>query len=204
MTTPTHTPHRVRLVASGGTSTDLGTVAARWDGPMLELANGLRYGPCAVWSAEPVEEPAPDEVPPLSELRYQGRPVEWHDDALLPELSLGRDDRLATARPGGDWYAYASHEDGAMCIASGVFPDQTPHRSAEAALYRAGVLTRVQPALRLSRRAAAYGIAALCDAADIPRPSVCDDAAVSDADDESTQARACAAILSDLADKAKD
>ena len=57
-TTPPYTPHAVRLMGHR----NLGTVKARWLGCILELEDGTRYGPCAVFDAvlvaEPVE-PAP-------------------------------------------------------------------------------------------------------------------------------------------------
>ena len=51
--TTTYTQHRVRLVGHR----DLGTVRARWVGCILELEDGTRYGPSALFEVQPVAEP---------------------------------------------------------------------------------------------------------------------------------------------------
>jgi hypothetical protein len=51
--TTTYTQHRVRLVGHR----DLGTVRARWVGCILELEDGTRYGPSALFEVVPVAEP---------------------------------------------------------------------------------------------------------------------------------------------------
>lgn len=49
---PPFRPHRIQLVGHH----NLGIIPARFDGPWLELEDGTRHGPCAVFSAQPVAE----------------------------------------------------------------------------------------------------------------------------------------------------
>lgn len=52
----TFAPMRLRLVGHR----DVGIVSARWRGPFIELEDGTRYGPSAIYSVSPSEpEPPP-------------------------------------------------------------------------------------------------------------------------------------------------
>lgn len=64
-TTPPYTPHAVRLMGHR----NLGTVKARWLGCILELEDGTRYGPCAVFDAVPVEPHAVEPDKPVGLLK---------------------------------------------------------------------------------------------------------------------------------------
>jgi hypothetical protein len=90
MTTPTYTPHRVRLVGHR----DLGTVRARWVGCILELEDGTRYGPVALFAVVPVAEPVKRPPPGWS------ISVNWAADlanAMAADLAADLPDAMAWA-----------------------------------------------------------------------------------------------------------
>ena len=69
--TTTYTQHRVRLVGHR----DLGTVRARWVGCILELEDGTRYGPSALFEVVPVAELVSKPAPPVQEPAPEPKPA---------------------------------------------------------------------------------------------------------------------------------
>lgn len=96
-TTPPYTPHSVRLMGHR----NLGTVQARWLGCILELEDGTRYGPCAVFDAVPVAEPV--EPAPLGDGANVAVLRDWTTAAERWILLDGNNQAVAGCNSTGWW-----------------------------------------------------------------------------------------------------
>lgn len=101
-TTPPYTPHAVRLMGHR----NLGTVQARWLGCILELEDGTRYGPCAVFDAVPVAEPV--EPAPLGDGANVAVLREWTTAADRWILLDGNNQAVASCDRSGWWSQHES------------------------------------------------------------------------------------------------
>jgi hypothetical protein len=115
MTTPTYTPHRVRLVGHR----DLGIVRARWAGCILELEDGTRHGPSALFEVQPVPEPAskPEPVGTWGGhedwIAWDGGPIPVDARAEVEWILRGRYPYYPSRRKAGDlmWRHTGEHSD---------------------------------------------------------------------------------------------
>lgn len=119
---PPFTPHRIRLVGHR----DLGTVPARFDGPWLEInhpEHGGRYGPAAVFRAEPVVEVAAEAKASRGALVWVHEHDAWN---LCHPSSMHYPDAPYTAYP---WGAFSYSRCNAMRDRADRFPE---HRKNDA------------------------------------------------------------------------